>query len=823
MKFKFTILSLSLFLIAGTGLMAQINTLTINSPASIAGDYSVSNASFGDQSGTVVTADIVAANDGDTTDSNGDMVPGTETDGCESIVNDVTGSIALIDRGECFFGTKAENAEAAGAVVMLVCNNDVANPDVIQVMGAGTNGEGSGTTILSVSASYNTCQTIKMALATETVNATLRFTCRTPNYGPTVIWGDMPGEGDFENGLNGWTIENEDPDGDGWEYVSGNSGFSIFNATIGSGTECNGYMHIDSWNNRFDGGTGDCEPCNGGIVSPVIDLTGQDIDGLFVEFDQLFIQFFQRVYVLASSDGGVTYPDTFEVNQTTPVNAFEGLRTLRVPLPGYEDADNIRLKFYKNEFNNFGGFYYWAIDDVRLVNEASLDMQVNTNFFATNPSYRTPISQVAPMPFLVDIFNNGNIPGENVMVDVSITGPTGDVVFETTNNYPDVPSWTSNENTVFGETFTPSEVGFYQGTYTMNTAGDINPANDQIPFFFEVTTDVMSPLPPENEFTNPPVFQSITDGSTWAPGASAFTLNYAAGHIFYIPNGEDMTISNVRFGVQEFDDNGNALNLNGTVNVYLYAWLRTDQDNSGTFSVSADQTLLVGSGSQIINPAFGSQRIIDLDIGQADPMTGETMEDNNGDPIPVELRDDQLYVMIFATESNNQTQIGLLGFDSDTPNLTNRNFNMSAANLALDSLGSNRLTGTVMQQTSSNDFSEIDALDITGALWGINELYVEYTITELDDTEELNESLDIAVYPNPTTEFVVVDVNLLNVSPVVNIEILNMEGKQVLTRNYNNVRNEKVTLDVSDFTPGMYNVNIRTEEGFISKQLIILE
>jgi hypothetical protein len=802
-----------------TSAIAQINTLTITSPASIAGTYSVSVASYGDLSGNEVSGELVLANDGDTTDSNGDGTPGTETDGCESFANDVTGKIAVVDRGECFFGTKSENAQAAGAIAVLVCNNNSTDGDVINVMGAGSNGEGSGTTILSVSTSYNICQTLKMALGSETVNGSLSFTCRTPNYGPNVIWGDMPGEGDFENGLNGWTIENEDAEGDGWEWVSGNSGFSIFNATIGSNTECNGYMHIDSWNNRFDGGTGDCEPCNGGIVSPIIDLTGQSIDGLYVEFDQMFIQFFQRVYVLASNDGGVTYKDTLEVNQTTPVNAFEGLRTLRVPLPGYENEDNIRLKFYKNEFNNFGGFYYWGIDDVRLINESSLDMQVNTNFFAVNPSYRTPLSQVSEIPFLVDIFNNGNVTGENVMVDVEITGPQGNVVFNTTQNYPDVPSWTSYENQVFDETFTPSDMGFYTGVYRMNTAGDANANNNEIPFFFEVTQDIMSPLPPESDFTGE-AFQGITDGSTWAEGASAFTLNYAAAHTFYIPNGDGMTISNVRFGVLDKPLN------NGIVNAWLYAWLRQDDDSSGNFTISSDQTLLVGTrvgGGQIINPAFGSQRIIDIELGQADLQTGEAMEDANGNPIPIELRDDQLYVLVLATNSNNQTQIELLGFDADNANIQNRNFLVNAANLALDSLGSKRVTGTSMQQTASGDFNEIDALDITGGTWGINELYVEYTITQRVGTEDLNEALDISVYPNPTTELLVVDLDLVNVSPVVNIELVNMEGKQVIVDNFTNVSKQKITFDVSGLTAGMYNVNIRTEDGFISKPVIILD
>ena len=37
------------------------------------------------------------------------------SDGCEPIQNDLTGKIALIDRGACEFGVKCLNAENAGA------------------------------------------------------------------------------------------------------------------------------------------------------------------------------------------------------------------------------------------------------------------------------------------------------------------------------------------------------------------------------------------------------------------------------------------------------------------------------------------------------------------------------------------------------------------------------------------------------------------------------------------------------------------------------------------------------------------------------------
>ena len=52
----------------------------------------------------------------------------TPANGCTAITNDVTGKIALIDRGVCTFGTKISNAEAAGAIGVIVVNNVAGDP-----------------------------------------------------------------------------------------------------------------------------------------------------------------------------------------------------------------------------------------------------------------------------------------------------------------------------------------------------------------------------------------------------------------------------------------------------------------------------------------------------------------------------------------------------------------------------------------------------------------------------------------------------------------------------------------------------------------------
>ena len=43
--------------------------------------------------------------------------------GCNPLVNDLTGKIAVVYRGDCQFGTKALNAQNAGAVGVIIINH----------------------------------------------------------------------------------------------------------------------------------------------------------------------------------------------------------------------------------------------------------------------------------------------------------------------------------------------------------------------------------------------------------------------------------------------------------------------------------------------------------------------------------------------------------------------------------------------------------------------------------------------------------------------------------------------------------------------------
>jgi extracellular elastinolytic metalloproteinase len=85
-----------------------------------AGTYPASGAAFGPQLADIppVSGTAVVANDG--TDPT--------SDGCEPFVGFPAGSVAIVDRGTCTFVIKVANAQAAGAIAVIVANNVAGNP-----------------------------------------------------------------------------------------------------------------------------------------------------------------------------------------------------------------------------------------------------------------------------------------------------------------------------------------------------------------------------------------------------------------------------------------------------------------------------------------------------------------------------------------------------------------------------------------------------------------------------------------------------------------------------------------------------------------------
>jgi hypothetical protein len=133
------------------------NLVTIDPPSSAAGTYQAQGAAFGPAPTLAgIAGDVVLVDDG--------SEENPPTEGCGPLIGFPAGAIALVDRGTCPFVQKAQNAQAAGAVAMIVANN---------VAGAPINmgGDDPTITIPSVMVSLADGNTIKAGLpATGTVS-----------------------------------------------------------------------------------------------------------------------------------------------------------------------------------------------------------------------------------------------------------------------------------------------------------------------------------------------------------------------------------------------------------------------------------------------------------------------------------------------------------------------------------------------------------------------------------------------------------------------------------------------------------------------------
>ncbi|MEZ4854289.1 T9SS-dependent M36 family metallopeptidase [Flavobacterium sp.] len=156
----------------------------VNSPASVAGEYYASNNVF--DPGHVdlpampgIAYDLVLYED---------ATPDT-SDACEAPVNGAlfAGKTVVIRRGICTFVDKVLMAQNAGAAAVVIVNNDTANPNQYVNM----SGANAAITIPAVFIPYNLGEAIIAAMASGTVNVTLRDAVVT----------FVNSDGDFDNGV----------------------------------------------------------------------------------------------------------------------------------------------------------------------------------------------------------------------------------------------------------------------------------------------------------------------------------------------------------------------------------------------------------------------------------------------------------------------------------------------------------------------------------------------------------------------------------------------------------------------------------------------
>jgi len=828
----------------------QVNTVIVNQNLDISTHFRISQptplwGSFADQE---LSGLATFVNDG----------VGQLTNGCEPLTNNLLDKIAFIDRGNCPFSTKAVNAQEAGAVAAIICNNTGINT----IMNMPANAEGNTVTIPVFAMSAHDCNEIRLYAADgQELQITLAYSCE-PLPDSRVIWGDKSGQGDFAGSIGDWKVRTDASSDTSWYWTAEKDLPGTFTTTYAvESSACNGYMAFPS--NYYDE-TGLClndatsgNFCVGSLYSPIIDLSDVIVENLNCKLYHDWGYYYAGSTSLISSyDGGLTWPDTIHITlgeaavannpevidlqddncQVTTASVNErGEGIYIIPIPGYQNQGSIQL-----QFKHFGGYYHAAIDDVQLIDDVVNDIEVFRSFVGRNPAASMPLSQANAIPLHVDIFNAGNNTASEVAIKAEALDQSGNVEWEAINdNFSDQPiDCFLNENSTFEDLFTPTQLGNYKVNYSNVTPGDENLSNDTISFAFEMTETLWRTVakPPQNDEDG--LFRQMFTGLIAdEPGEQGWCgWDWAMAYNFHLPNGQGHTLGEVQFGVNFKGTNS------GDIKVYLYEWNPTavslDPDsnpNTAAWIVAAEDLTLVGcmgengfgsyENSRPMTSLLGDQSDIKIRMAKVNPVDGEPLLDDNDEIQPLCLKDNQNYSLVFVMNPDTGT-IGELDFIAANAR-TGSAYDLNATNFALENLGRTERYGARVACNLFNggDFDqELGSINYDRNL--PNQPWIEMQILETSctvSTEEISPEVNnsIEVFPNPASNVLLIDVDFAQVSKKVSFELIDLTGQLVQRLTKDQVKKERFTLSVAELPAGVYTLNARSDNGFAAKKIVI--
>ena len=312
----------------------------------------------------------------------------------------------------------------------------------------------------------------------------------------TVIWSN-----DFSVPST-WTMTNSSmPISENWTIPTSpsaipNAAPSLF--PLATTTAANGFGLINS-----DGQPGNTDG-DGAIVARMTNATPINLTAypnVILRFQHNYRWWHETRTVRLSPDNGVTwveYPMTtdaggiftngYPVDQNT-LNPQKEEINVSAAVGG---ASQVLIQFYYND-NDYWG-WYWAVDDVELIEQPLNDIQVKSAWFSGtnnqgNEYGRTPVSQLDPSYVIgAEILNFG----VNTQTGLALNTNYVSFTASSSSAAPLLPT-----DTVFIEsTETPTlAVGVYTGAYTATSTQEPSGpdfANNVYPRKFEITNDLYS-------------------------------------------------------------------------------------------------------------------------------------------------------------------------------------------------------------------------------------------------------------------------------------------------------------------------------------------
>ena len=751
-------------------------TLVVSAPAGVAGEYDMRlSNSFGPQScESEISGEIVLGN------------AGTDTEACDNVRTtglEVEGKIALVDRGSCTFIEKAKTAEDFGAIAIIICNN-VVNDTLIGIGVSDEDLMNIEVNIPTFSMRMRDCTTLKADIDGGIQAMTVRTESGLidPNADDEVLYSEA-----FTGGFNGWTVEGISCSGGAedanatWEWRD--KGDISLGAFAASGSElvsddpCSGFIifdsdFLDSNGDEATLGTGPCpSPQIGSITSPPISLSGTNAgDVVAVKITQA-ARYFRGAYFIGwSTDGGSTWTDT-QVNSELEANQ-SSVGILRVPLTGVSSTDDVYIRFIFN-----GNFYFWAIDDVQIINFTGINAKISNTFY-TPLSHAVPVTHADADPFLfsTDVINNG-AEAIDVELKVEVTNTGSDEVVHSDSAVLNGLEPGDTTSLAVEELWLPDEieVGSYRMDYELNVLNgeESDSLDNDESYFFQITDQKFSKF--NGEVTGGYRFR--TTDEEWGLGALYLTSE----------NNAKFFAESITFGV--------ASNETTLENHFVeLALLKIDSDFSsgGILPDDFDRN----ENSYLNHPN------LEVIWTTTHVFTGE----ENFDEITISLEDEGIkldegsfyVVMAYFDDSVTSTA----GLDNKSLFL-NVNSNLPGSGLYVYLPNQSPSWYTCC----GNNIIQAPQLDL------------QISLTSPVDETPLPENA-FRAFPNPAKDFINAELSFEQATNV-SVVIATVEGRVVKIDELTNITKETQSIDISGLTSGAYLMRVATEEGTKTRKIMV--
>lgn len=618
----------------------------------------------------------------------------------------------------------------------------------------------------------------------------------------TYIWGG-PGDpnSEFNGGLNGWTtvgvaavpqdsaknavfIWDADGTDAGDPYQGAFSGQAsrIESASVGNGAALfPSDFYDNTGNGSFGAGLAPAGPGfngqRGELISPVIDCSNNQ--KVAVQFTNSMRRFASTVTTVeVTNDGGATWT-SYEVNPFPVFNAVNDKTTMfgtdvnqatRVNSVEIVDITDVAAgqSAVQFKFVFSGGYYWWFIDDVYLIEAPDNNLKM-THYFYTPGSYAAPASQIATdtFVFIAGIKNIGRADATNVQLKASIVDVDGNVLHTDSVNVGTV----EKDSVVIAEipnTWAP-EVG--EGAYDIVwsarslDASDFNMLDNSFSAEFLSTASLYS----KEGSVNPPQTNRTAAETAWRIANLYSTGPEMMGTQFVVPsftvvldhdNGmEGQTASFYLAKIVDFDN----FDVN---NIELF-----DHPNLELVGLSFPDPFTANDGRTFLNlPMY--------DFAEWD-QTGNFVEG-----APLEAGEDYLLICDFPPLME-------IGFNSTIPYFQISTVVVSNGQWFFGGFGP--------------DFTAVARMDI--AVGNVTE---ENTLAE--------NVMDL--FPNPASDYFNVALNF-EAATDATVAVLDLSGKVIDMKYVAGAQQEQISFSGENFASGTYLVRVITNEGSLTKRVVI--